>query len=65
MNLASSTATSPPRTLLSNATACQVLANIIAMQFYYGDPGYAYDYYDNYIWDSSGLRGIWLGSYNR
>jgi hypothetical protein len=64
MNLNSSTAPSSAqpstRLLLSNATACQILANMAAMQFYYDEPNYAYYYYDNYIWDPSG--SVWTGS---
>ena len=59
MNLNVTTARSPSRILLSNATACQVLANIAAMQFYYGESGYAYNSYDTYIWDPP---GVWTSS---
>jgi hypothetical protein len=59
MNLNSTTAQSSTRTLLSNATACQVLANIIAMQFYYPATGYAYQVYQSYIWQPS---QIWTAS---
>ncbi|CAF1194078.1 unnamed protein product [Rotaria sordida] len=51
MNLNSTTIQSSNRTLLSNGTACQVLANIVAMQFYYPENNYAYDLYQRYIWD--------------
>jgi hypothetical protein len=50
MNLNSTTAQSTNRTLLSNVTACHVLANIAAMQFYYPVPNYAYYLYQTYIW---------------
>jgi len=68
MNLNSSTAQSltaqpPTRSLLSNATACQILANMAAMQFYYDGTGYAYYYYDTYIWDPQG--SVWIVSTNR
>lgn len=58
MNLNSSITNSTP--LLSNATACQVLANIAAMQFYYPVLNYAYDLYKTYIWDL--LPNNWSGS---
>lgn len=61
MNLNSTTVQSNSRILLSNATACQVLANIAAMQFYYGTRGYAYYYYDTFIWNSA----AWTFSYPR
>lgn len=51
MNLNASSAQSTTRILLSNATACQVLGNIAAMQFYYGGDGYAYTDYDTVLWD--------------
>jgi hypothetical protein len=57
MNLNSTTTRSPPRTLLSNATACQILGNIAAMQFYYDGANYAYYYYDSNIWNP--LQPIW------
>jgi hypothetical protein len=64
MNLNSTTAQSPTqsstRLLLSNATACQILANMAAMQFYYDGPGYAYYNYDSYIWDPTGT--VWTFS---
>lgn len=50
MNLNSTTAQSSYRILLSNVTACQVLANIATMQFYYPVSNYAYDLYNTYIW---------------
>lgn len=59
MNLNSATTVSSTRTLLSNATACQVLANIAAMQFYFGDSQYAYYYYDTYIWTSTTTLALW------
>jgi hypothetical protein len=63
MNLNAQTAQSTNRTLLSNATACQVLGNIIAMQFYYDANNYAYNLYDTYIWDP--VQPIWTASNNR
>ena len=63
MNLSPTTVQSNPRTLLSNATACQVLANIAAMQFYYDGTGYAYYLYDTNIWNPQ--VSIWQASYNR
>jgi hypothetical protein len=57
MNLASSIVQSSTRRLLSNATACQVLANIAVMQYYYDLNDYAYYNYDTYIWDP--LQPIW------
>jgi hypothetical protein len=51
MNLNSGIVQSSTRLLLSNATACQVLANIAVMQFYYDSTGYAYYNYDTYIWN--------------
>ena len=62
MNLDATTAQSTSRVLLSNATACQVLANIAVMQFYYGLNNYAYTYYDTYIWSSSDITTIWAVS---
>jgi hypothetical protein len=62
MNLNAGTAQSSTRTLLSNATACQVLGNIVAMQFYYGNTGYAYYYYYNDIWNPPLTTPIWLVS---
>lgn len=50
MNLNSNTTQSVNRTLLSNATACHILANIAAMQFYYPLINYAYYLYQTYIW---------------
>ena len=50
MNLNSINATSSNRNLLSNVTACQVLANIAAMQFYYPGLNYAFTLYRTYIW---------------
>jgi len=52
MNIQSGT-TLTPRALLSNVTACQVLANIAVMQFYYADDNYAYDLYQSDIWNPS------------
>ena len=63
MNLNATTAQPNPRTLLSNATACQVLANIAAMQFYYDGTGYAYDLYDSNIWNPQ--VQVWQASYSR
>lgn len=63
MNLNSSIVQITTRTLLSNATACQVLGNIAAMQFYYGGLTYAYYNYENYIWDPQ--TPIWRTSDNR
>ena len=52
MNLNAQTAqSSSVRTLLLNATACQVLANIATMQLYYSEVSYAFYYYDSNIWD--------------
>ncbi len=51
MNSNSTTAHSSSRVLLSNATACQVLGNIITMQFYYGAINYAYYQYNSIIWN--------------
>lgn len=51
MNLSPTTAQSNTRVLLSNATACQLLGNIAAMQLYYEGVGYAYYNYQNEIWD--------------
>jgi hypothetical protein len=62
MNLNSGTAQSATRTLLSNATACQVLANIAVMQFYYGATGYAYYIYNINIWNPPLTTPIWLVS---
>ena len=62
MNLNSATAQSSTRTLLSNATACQLLANIAAMQFYNGATGYAYYIYNNEIWNPPSAAPIWLVS---
>ena len=59
MNLNSTTAQSSVRNLLSNVTACQVLANIAAMQFYYPINGYAYNLYQNNIWEP---EGVWTAS---
>jgi hypothetical protein len=65
MNLDTSTAQSSTRTLLSNVTACQVLANIAAMQFYYGLDGYAYSLYRQYIWQDEVTNPVWTSSSNR
>ncbi|CAF2430595.1 unnamed protein product [Rotaria sp. Silwood2] len=59
MNLGTTTIQSSTRTLLSNATACQILANIATMQFFYARNGYAYDYYDNYIWNPQTTPSVW------
>ncbi|CAF4292882.1 unnamed protein product, partial [Adineta steineri] len=59
MNLNSTATMSIPRILLTNATACQVLANIAAMQFYYDSSGYAYTYYNTYIWNRADKPAIW------
>ncbi|CAF3346369.1 unnamed protein product [Rotaria socialis] len=64
MNLNSTTAQATTRQLLSNATACQLLANIAAMQFYNGLNGYAYYFYDTYIWNPPG-SSVWTISSNR
>lgn len=45
--------------LLSNATACQVLANIATMQFFYPVTNYAFAIYKTYIWDI--LPSNWSG----
>jgi len=58
MNLNPTTALTPT-SLLSNVTACQVLANIAAMQFYYPGANYAYALYKTYIWDV--LPSNWTG----
>jgi len=63
MNLNSATAQSSYRTLLSNVTACQVLANIATMQFYYPVTNYAYDLYNTYIWQPT--TQTWTNSSNR
>ncbi len=63
MNLNISTVQSSQRTLLSNATACQVLGNIIAMQFYYGGLNYAYSQYDTILWDP--VQQLWSTSSSR
>ena len=60
MNLNTTTAQSSTRILLSNATACQVLGNIIAMQFYYGRINYAYTHYESFIWDP--VEPLWTVS---
>ncbi|CAF3900474.1 unnamed protein product [Rotaria sordida] len=65
MNLNSANTRSSTRTLLSNATACQILANIATMQFFYGSDGYAYDYYDNYIWNPQSTPTVWTTDTNR
>jgi hypothetical protein len=57
MNLNATIIHSSSRLLLSNATACQVLGNIITMQFYYGGINYAYDQYNSIIWNP--LVPIW------
>ncbi|CAF1576458.1 unnamed protein product, partial [Adineta ricciae] len=62
MNLNSTTTQTNNRTLLSNVTACQILANIAAMQFYYPVTNYAYYLYQQYIW---GLTSIWNASFAR
>ncbi|UJR38008.1 hypothetical protein I4U23_030690 [Adineta vaga] len=59
MNLNSTIVQSPTRMLLSNATACQILANIAAMQFYYGQLGYAYYLYDSFIWNPQISSIVW------
>ncbi|CAF4828802.1 unnamed protein product [Rotaria sp. Silwood1] len=59
MNLSPSIILSNTRRLLSNATACQLLANIATMQFFYGSNGYAYYYYDTYIWNPQGTSFTW------
>ena len=51
MNLNSGTAQSNTRILLSNTTACQLLANIAVMQLYYEATGFAYNIYDTLLWD--------------
>ncbi|CAF1345544.1 unnamed protein product [Adineta steineri] len=62
MNLNNNTAAQTTnRTLLSNATACQVLANIVAMQFYYPVNNYAYNLYQNYIWTPAS-SSVWSAS---
>lgn len=63
MNLNSTVTQANSRSLLSNATACQVLGNIAAMQFYYGASGYAYYNYDTYIWDPE--TPVWTITANR
>lgn len=63
MNLNSTTAQSTHRTLLSNVTACQVLANIAVMQFYYPVNTYAYNLYKTYIWEPTSQ--IWNSSFSR
>jgi hypothetical protein len=50
MNLANNVVQSLSRTLLSNATACQLLANIATMQFYYQANGFAFSHYYDDIW---------------
>ncbi|CAF0975904.1 unnamed protein product [Adineta ricciae] len=65
MNLYSANLQSSTRTLLSNATACQVLANIAAMQFYYGLSGYAYYLYDTYIWNPQVSQTVWTAVSSR
>ena len=63
MNLKSlATSVISTRVLLSNATACQVLANIAAMQLYYNVVGYAFYYYNTYIWDPQETPAIWTVS---
>ena len=59
MNLNSATVQASTRTLLANVTACHILGNIAAMQFYYGLDGYAYDFYDTYIWQSQRSPSVW------
>ncbi len=61
MNLNITTAQSPNRTLLSNVTACQVLANIAVMQFYYPVTNYAFYLYNTYIWQPTSPQ-IWNSS---
>lgn len=53
-----------PRKLLSNVTACQVLGNIAAMQFYYAANDYAYQVYESQIWAPS-TNNPWLTSNTR
>ncbi|CAF5190994.1 unnamed protein product, partial [Rotaria magnacalcarata] len=65
MNLNMATAQAPTRQLLSNATACQLLGNIAAMQFYYNLNGYAYYFYDTYIWNPPVSPSFWTISSNR
>lgn len=62
MNLNITSAQSPSRILLSNATACQVLANIATMQLFYSVSGYAYSLYDTYIWESQRTPSDWSTS---
>ncbi|UJR08253.1 hypothetical protein I4U23_012526 [Adineta vaga] len=62
MNLNSTSLDANNRTLLSNGTACQVLANIAAMQFYYPVTNYAYDLYQRYIWTPT---SVWNASLPR
>ncbi|CAF0826220.1 unnamed protein product [Adineta steineri] len=62
MNLNSTATMAQTRILLTNATACQVLANIAAMQFYYDSSGYAYTYYNTYIWNPADTPAIWTTS---
>lgn len=51
MNLNFANAQSTLRVLLSNTTACQLLANIAVMQLYYAGVNYAYYNYDTFLWD--------------
>lgn len=64
MNLNPSTVQSDNRTLLSNVTACQLLANIAVMQLYYPGSNYAYDLYKTYIWEPTSPQ-VWSSSSNR
>ncbi|CAF3358734.1 unnamed protein product [Rotaria socialis] len=64
MNLNASTARSINRTLLSNGTACQILANMAAMQFFYPAINYAYGLYQSYIWQPTSSQ-IWTAASTR
>lgn len=59
MNLDLTTARANPRSLLSNATACQILGNIATMQLYSGLGGQAYNIYDTYIWQGQLTSPVW------
>ncbi|CAF1347685.1 unnamed protein product [Rotaria magnacalcarata] len=61
MNLNAFTAQSSNRTLLSNGTACQILANIAAMQFFYPAINYAYGLYQSYIWAPTSSQ-VWTAA---
>lgn len=50
MNVNLATAQAQNRTL-SNVTACHIVANIAAMQFYFPEEGYAYRLYETQIWE--------------